>query len=421
MNISTFHYKWVFTLVDSTISINELRSHFPILKQSINDQPLIYLDNAATTQKPQSVIDSICAYYSNDNANVHRASHQLSNRTTFAFEKVREQVCHFINAKSSKEIIWTKGTTEGLNLLANVLAKQLQAGDEIIISSLEHHANIVPWQMLVESLAVVLRVIPLNAHNCIDMQAYKALLNKKTKIVSITHISNALGVISPVKEITTLAHQVGAQVIIDGAQAVAHEKVDVQDLDCDFYVFSGHKLFAPTGIGVLYGKQNLLEALPPWQGGGEMIKSVSFERSTYNELPFKFEAGTPNIAGVIGLGSAIAFINGYDRQQLISHEQKLLLYVEVQLLKLPNIKVFCQGMDKFGALSFSVENEHPTDIAMLLDAQGIAVRSGSHCAMPLMQVLNCSGTVRVSFSIYNTLQEAKYFIHALEKVIKMLE
>lgn len=408
-------------MVDSTFSINELRSHFPILKQTINDQPLIYLDNAATTQKPQSVIDSICAYYSNDNANVHRASHQLSNRATLAFEKVREQVCAFINAKSSKEIIWTKGTTEGLNLLANVLAKQLQAGDEIIISSLEHHANIVPWQMLVDSIGVVLRVIPLNEYYCIDIEAYKKLLNDKTKVLSITHISNALGVINPIKEMTVLAHQVGAQVIVDGAQAVAHEKIDVQALDCDFYVFSGHKLFAPTGIGVLYGKQSLLETLPPWQGGGEMIKTVTFERTTYNELPFKFEAGTPNIAGVIGLGSAIDFINGYDRQQLKINEQKLLHYVESELLKLPNVRVFCQDVNKFGALSFTVQNEHSTDIAMLLDAQGIAVRSGSHCAMPLMEVLNCTGTVRVSFSIYNTLQEAKCFILALKKVLMMLE
>ncbi|WP_354623522.1 cysteine desulfurase [Psychromonas sp. MME2] len=407
-------------MVESTFSIEQLRLQFPALQQTINDHPLIYLDNAATTQKPQAVIDAITSYYANDNANVHRASHQLSNRATMRFEAVREKVATFINAQNSKEIIWTKGTTEGLNLLANTLAKGLRAGDEIIISELEHHANIVPWQMLVESIGVVLKVIPLDKQHCLDMDAYKSLLNDKTKLVSVSHISNALGVINPVKEITFLAHQVAAQVIIDGAQAVAHEVVDVQDINCDFYVFSGHKLFAPTGVGVVYGKLHLLESLPPWQGGGEMIKSVTFTQTIYNDLPFKFEAGTPNIAGVIGLGAAIDFIQQYDRQQLKAHEQALLVFTENELVKIKGITVFAQGEQKSGALSFTVQGEHPADIAMLLDAQGIAVRSGSHCAMPLMAILNCNGSVRVSFSMYNTLREAEHFISALKKILQML-
>jgi len=408
-------------LSNSSFSVYQIRQHFPILHQTINEHPLIYLDNAATTQKPQAMVDAMTSYYFNDNANVHRASHHLSLRATAAFEAVRETVKTFINANDSKEIIWTKGTTEGINLLANVLAKQLNAGDEIIISALEHHANIVPWQMLVESCGIVLKIIPLSKDQQLDLGAYQALLTNKTKVVSVTHISNALGVINPVKEMTRLAHQVGAQVIIDGAQAVGHRIVDMQDMDCDYYVFSAHKLFGPTGVGVLFGKQHLLDALPPWQGGGEMIKTVSFEKTTFNQLPFKFEAGTPNIAGVIGLGAAIDFFSAFNRQDLIAHEQSLLTFTENALLEIPEITLFNQGGIKSGALSFAVEGEHPTDIAMLLDAQGIAVRSGSHCAMPLMAELNCKGTVRVSFSIYNTLEEAKSFISALKKVLEMLQ
>ena len=406
---------------NSSFSITELRSHFPILNQRINDFPLLYLDNAATTQKPQAVINAVCHYYEQDNANVHRAGHQLSSRATTLFEAGRSKVQLFINARSSKEIIWTKGTTEGLNLLANVFSSQIKNGDEIIISALEHHANIVPWQMLAERSGALLKVIPLTADSQLDLDAYQQLLSNKTRLVSVAHISNALGVINPVKEIAKLAHQVGAQVIVDGAQAIAHEKVDVQALDCDYYLFSGHKMFAPTGIGVLYGKQALLEALPPWQGGGEMIKSVTFKQTTYNELPFKFEAGTPNIAGVIGLAAAIDFINDYKRSALQNHEQALLAFTEKALSEIPEITVFASGAHKSGALSFIVKGEHPTDIAMLLDAQGVAVRSGSHCAMPLMSELNCSGTVRVSFSIYNTLEEAQRFIDALKDVIAMLK
>ena len=404
----------------SNFSVTDLRKQFPILGQTINGFPLVYLDNAATTQKPNSVIDAICSYYQKNNANVHRAAHYLSNQATTDFEHSRSSVRDFINAQSSKEIIWTKGTTEGINLLANVFSKQLQVGDEVIISALEHHANIVPWQMLVESVGIKLKIIPLNNNSSLDLDAYKKLLNSKTKLVSIAHISNALGIINPIKKMIQLAHAVDALVIIDGAQAVAHLPVDVIDLDCDFYLFSGHKLFAPTGVGVLYGKQHLLELLPPWQGGGEMIKNVTFKETTYNDLPFKFEAGTPNISGVIGLAATIAFISEYDRQDLAKHEAKLLNYLELELLKIPQITVFAGGLVKSGALSFCVEGEHHSDISMLLDAQGIAVRSGAHCAMPLMQFLNCTGTVRVSVSIYNTMDEIKVFIKALKGVLQML-
>lgn len=404
-----------------SFSVDELREQFPILDQQVNEHQLIYLDNAATTHKPRAVVDAISHYYLNDNANVHRASHQLSGRATSAFEQARDTVAQFINARSSKEIVWTKGTTEGINLLCNVFSAQLQAGDEVIISTLEHHANIVPWQMLVESIGIVLKVIPLQDDNSLDIDAYQQLLGEKTKFVSVAHISNALGIINPIEEIISLAHQVNAQVIIDGAQAIAHIPVDVQALDCDYYLFSGHKLFAPTGIGALYGKQSLLEALPPWQGGGEMIKTVSFSQTTYNDLPFKFEAGTPNIAGVIGLAAAINFLNRYDRKMMMLHEQTLLAVAESELLKLREVSVLSAGVAKSGAISFTVSGEHHSDIAMLLDAQGIALRSGSHCAMPLLSALNCSGTVRASFSIYNTLAEVKVFIAALKDVIELLK
>ncbi len=406
--------------MSSDLYIEQLRTQFPILDQQVNEHQLVYLDNAATTQKPQSVIDAICHYYQTSNANVHRASHALSNQATSLFEQSRVKVQTFINAQRSEEIIWTKGTTEGINLLANVFADQLQAGDEIIISALEHHANIVPWQMLAKKTGVVLKVIPLTEQYCLDLTAFQSLLTSNTKIVSIAHVSNALGVINPIKEVIELAHQQGAKVIIDGAQAVAHIDVDVQQLDCDFYLFSGHKLFGPTGIGVLYGKQDLLNQLPPWQGGGEMIQTVTFEETTYNQLPFKFEAGTPNIAGAIGLGAAIDFVNGLETKDCQYHEQSLIEYTENALNDMPEISLFAKGLTKSGAISFIVRGEHSADIAMLLNAQGIAVRSGTHCAMPLMSVLNCNGTVRVSFSVYNTLDEAKVFVDALQKVIELL-
>ena len=401
--------------------IEQLRAQFPILDQRVNDHPLIYLDNAATTQKPQCVIDAICHYYQTTNANVHRASHTLSNQATSLFEQSRQKVQQFINAKRSEEIIWTKGTTESINLLANVFAAQLKVGDEIIISALEHHANIVPWQMIALQTGAILKIIPLTTQCTVDIDAFSSLLTKNTKLVSIAHVSNALGVINPIQKVIKLAHQQGAKVIIDGAQAIAHLDVDVQTLDCDFYLFSGHKLFGPTGIGVLYGKYNLLDLLPPWQGGGEMIKTVSFAETTYNDLPFKFEAGTPNIAGAIGLGAAIDFLNEVDEKILRQYETELLCYTEAALSAMPYINVFAEGVIKSGAISFSVEGEHNTDVAMLLNAQGIAVRSGNHCAMPLMSALNCNGTIRVSFSIYNTKKEAQSFINALQNVVELLK
>jgi len=406
--------------LSSAAYIEQLRKQFPILDQQVNDHDLIYLDNAATTQKPQSVIDAISDYYLHDNANVHRAGHSLANRSTQLFEQSREKVQQFIHAARPEEIIWTKGTTEGLNLLANVLSAQLTADDNIIISALEHHANIVPWQVIAAKSGATLQVIPLTAEHQLDLQAFKKLLNAQTKIVSIAHVSNALGVVNPLQEVIELAHQQGAKVVVDGAQAVAHIPVDVQQLDCDFYVFSGHKLFAPTGVGVLYGKFELLDQLPVWQTGGEMIKQVTFSETTYNTLPFKYEAGTPNIAGVIALGAAIDFLNQLDRTLCENHEQALLTYTQTALAEIPEVTVFAQQANKHGALSFLVNGEHSTDIAMLLNAQGIAVRSGTHCAMPLMQSLQCSGTVRVSFSLYNTLDEVKTFINALKKVITLL-
>ena len=406
--------------MSTDLYIEQLRTQFPILKQQVNDHELVYLDNAATTQKPQLVINAICEYYQQSNANVHRASHALSNQATRLFEQSRDKVQYFINAKRSEEIIWTKGTTEGINLLANVFSQQLSAGDEIIISAVEHHANIVPWQMIAKQTGVVIKVIPLTAEHCLDIKALSALLNSKTKIVSVAHVSNVLGIINPIEKIIQLAHQQGAKVIIDGAQAVAHIDIDVQQLDCDFYLFSGHKLFGPTGIGVLYGKYDLLDQLPVWQGGGEMIKEVTFDETIYNQLPFKFEAGTPNIAGVIGFGAAIDFMNSLDKKACQQHEKILLEYTENALNEMPEVYVFSNTLTKSGAISFMVRDEHCTDIAMLLDAQGIAVRSGTHCAMPLINSLDCKGTVRVSFSIYNTLAEAKVFIAALNNVIELL-
>ena len=400
--------------------IDSVRAQFPILGQQVNGHPLVYLDNAATTQKPQSVINAIGDYYQQSNANVHRASHALSNKSTSLFEQSRGKVQRFINAKRPEEIIWTKGTTEGINLLANVFAQQLMPGDEIILSAVEHHANIVPWQMIAKQTGAIIKVIPLTPSQCLDIAAFKVLLTSKTKFVSIAHVSNALGIINPIKDVIELSHQRGAKVIIDGAQAVAHIAVDVQALDCDFYLFSGHKLFGPTGVGVLYGKYDLLDELPPWQGGGEMIKNVSFESTTFNDLPFKFEAGTPNIAGVVGLGAAIDFIDNTDRDICYQYEQQLLEYTEKSLNEIEHIKVFANGQPKSSAISFVIEGEHSADIAMLLDAQGIAVRSGSHCAMPLMNALNCKGTVRVSVSIYNTLSEMKVFIDSLKKVMSLL-
>lgn len=398
----------------------QIRQQFPILRQDVAGKALVYFDNAATTQKPDCVIQALSDYYTQANANVHRASHSLSARATHAFEQARETVKAFINARSSKEVIWTRGTTEGINLVANSLGSLLRAGDEILLSSLEHHANIVPWQLLAERQNLRIRVIPLLENGELDLDAYANLLNSKTKLVALTHASNALGTINPIKEMIAQAHQVGAKVLIDGAQATAHFAVDVQALDADFYLFSGHKLFAPTGIGVLYAKQTILEAMPPWQGGGEMIEHVSFSTSRFNQLPFKFEAGTPNIAGAIGLATAINWLGRLDRQLLLNHEQQL---TQRALSGCENIKGFTrigQPESHVSLLSFTLEQSHQQDIGILLDQQGIAVRSGHHCAMPLMQTLGVQGTTRASFCFYNTFAEVDQFVQALEQLTQPL-
>ncbi|MGI1671391.1 MAG: SufS family cysteine desulfurase [Neptuniibacter sp.] len=403
---------------DRTLALDHIRAQMPTLLQQVNNAQLIYLDNAATTHKPESVIQAVDSFYRYHNSNVHRASHALSADATSRFEAAREQTARFINAASAQEIIWTKGTTESINLVANALGERFTEGDEILISTMEHHANIVPWQMLAERKKLSIKVIPLSESGDLDPQAFSKLLTEKTRLVAITHVSNALGTINPVKEIIRTAHDAGALVLVDGAQALPHFRVDVKDLDADFYVFSGHKLYAPTGVGVLYGKQHLLESMPPWQGGGEMIKTVSFEKTTYNQLPFKFEAGTPNIAGVIGLGEAINWLSTLDQNLLHEHEQALF---DKALDGCSQIKGFSRigsPQQSVSLLSFTLEGLHQQDIGLMLDKRGIAVRTGHHCAMPLMKHLGLAGTTRASFAFYNTLDEVEQFVTALDELNK---
>ena len=402
---------------DNTFNIAKIRQDFPVLDQKIKGQPLVYLDNAATTQKPQVVMDAISQFYSTNNANVHRGAHTLSDNATELFEKARSNVKRFINAKHCHEIIWTRGTTEAINMIANGLAQiHLKPGDEIIISAMEHHANIVPWQMAAQRSGAKLVVAPINEKGELNFSIYKTLLNKNTAVVAMTHVSNTLGTINQVKEIVQSAQQVNAITVIDGAQAIGHGFVDVQDLDCDFYVFSGHKLFGPTGIGVLYGKEARLEQLPPFQTGGEMIKTVTFQQATWNELPYKFEAGTPNIAGAIGLAAAIDYVNGIDRAGAIAHEQRLTNYCLELAQSMDDIHVYGTAKIKTAIFSFLMGDAHPSDVGTLLNQQGIAVRTGHHCTMPLMNLLGISGTVRASFSFYNTEEEVAMLFAALAKV-----
>lgn len=397
--------------------VEKIRKDFPILHQQINNKPLVYLDNAASTQKPQSVIDALSNYYSQDNANVHRGAHQLSDRATQLFEDARRNVQRFLNAAKPEEIIWTKGTTESINLVAQTYARSvLKAGDEVVISAMEHHSNIVPWQMVCEQTGAQLKVIPVNDAGELQFEEFEALLTEKTKLVSVVHVSNALGTVNPVKAIVEKAHAVGAKVLLDGAQAVAHWAVDVQALDCDFYVFSGHKLFGPTGVGVLYGKEALLNSMPPYQGGGEMIQKVSFSGTTYNDLPYKFEAGTPHIAGAVGLGAAIDYLNSIDRQGMIDHENALLKKAQVLAANCDGLRLVGIAEDKVSVLSFLLDVGHPQDVGMLLDQQGIAVRTGHHCAMPIMEQYKIPGTVRASFTFYNTLDEVEALFTGIEKV-----
>ena len=396
---------------------DRLRGQFPALAQEVNGHPLVYLDNAATTQKPQAVLDAINHYYRADNANVHRAAHALSGRATRAFEDARETVARFINAPRSHEVIWTRGTTEAINLVAQSWGmSELRAGDEIVLSTLEHHANIVPWQLVAQRTGAVIRVIPLDERGDLDIAAYLALLGPRTRLVSVAHVSNALGTVNPVKEMVAAAKAVGALSLIDGAQAVAHLEVDVQAIGCDFYAFSGHKLYGPTGIGVLWGRTELLERMPPWQAGGEMIDRVSFSGTTFNTPPFKFEAGTPHIAGAIGLAAAIGFVMEQDKDSLASHEAALTDYLVAGLQQVPGLRLVGEPGQRAGAVSFLLEDIHPQDAATLLDMQGIALRVGHHCAMPLMESLGIGGTMRASLACYNNRDDVDALLAALHKL-----
>lgn len=403
-----------------SVEILRLRKDFPALSQSVYGKPLIYFDNGATSQKPQIVIDAINHYYSKDNANIHRGVHYLSQLATEQYEVARKTIQTYINAKEDAEVIFTKGTTDSINTIAFSLGETLKAGDEIMISEMEHHSNIVPWQMLCERKNCVLKVIPINDQGELILSEFENLLSPKTKLVAITHVSNTLGTINPIKTIIDKAHRVGTKVLIDGAQSIQHMKIDVQDLDCDFFVFSGHKVFGPTGIGVLYGKRTELEAIPPYQGGGDMIAKVTFDKTTYNELPFKFEAGTPNISGAICLGKAFEYLNQINLTELEQYEKQLQEYAQNELLKIDGVKIIGEAKEKTSVVSFVVIGLHPFDIGTLLDKQGIAVRTGHHCSQPLMDRFNIPGTVRASFAFYNTFEEVDQFIIGLKRSIQLL-
>lgn len=399
-----------------TFDAQTVRADFPILHQEVNGHPLVYLDNAATTQKPRAVIDAIVAYYEQDNSNVHRGAHTLSDRATEKFEAARSKVAAFINAPEARQVIWTRGVTEGINLVAATWGREnLQAGDRVLVSAMEHHSNIVPWQMVAEPLGATVEPIPVDETGTLDLDAFAAMLDDRVKMVSIGHVSNALGSVNPVADMVRLAHKVGARVLVDGAQAVAHFPVDVQALGCDFYTLSSHKLFGPTGIGVLYGKTELLDSMPPYQGGGEMIEQVSFAGTTYGELPHKFEAGTPDIAGAIGLGAAIDYVNALDRVGAAEHEAAVLAYAEDKARATEGVTLVGTAEHKTGVMSFLVDGTHPSDLGFLLNQQGVAVRTGHHCAQPIMDQLGVPGTVRASFSLYNTYDDVDRLFAALEK------
>lgn len=401
--------------------IQKIRADFPLLKREVNGKPLVYLDNGATTQKPKVVIDAITNYYSDMNSNVHRGVHYLSQISTDAFEVTRRKVQEFINAKEDFEVIITKGTTDSINLVASCYGKAfIHEGDEIIISAMEHHSNIVPWQMLCEEKGAVLRVIPMNEKGELDLEAYKNLLSDKTKLVSVTYVSNSLGTINPIKEIIELAHAKNVPVFVDAAQAIQHIAIDVQELDVDFLAFSGHKMYAPTGVGVLYAKKDLLNAMPPYQGGGDMIKDVTFEKTTYNELPFKFEAGTPNIEAGICLAAAIDYINELGIDNIKAYEDDLLAYATAKIKDISGVRIIGEAAKKSSVLSFVVDGVHPYDIGVILDKLGIAVRTGHHCAQPVMDQFQIPGTVRASLAVYNTKEDVDNFIAGLTRALNML-
>ena len=397
-----------------------VRADFPVLQQQVNGKPLVYLDNGATSQKPQAVIDELVRYYTTENANVHRGVHTLSQNATEDYEGARAKLRRLLNAADDHEIVFTRGTTDSINLVAQSFGKQsLGPGDEVIVSNMEHHSNIVPWQMLREEKGVVLRVVPIDESGELLMDEYERMLSPRTKLVSITHVANALGTILPVEQIISMAHAQGVPVMLDGAQAVPHMAVDMQRLDCDFYVFSGHKLFGPTGIGVLYGKAELLEAMPPVQGGGDMIKSVTFERTIYNDLPYKFEAGTPNIAGAIGLGAAVDYVQSVGYESFAAHEDELLDYGTKALEQIGGLRIIGTASRKAGILSFVMEDIHPHDIGTILDAEGVAVRTGHHCAQPVMQRFQIPATVRASMAMYNTKEDIDALVRAIDRVIEV--
>jgi cysteine desulfurase/selenocysteine lyase len=400
--------------------IQKIRADFPILSRQVNGKPLVYFDNGATTQKPQVVIDAIATYYQEINANIHRGVHTLSQLATDAYEASRTKIQNHINAQFAHEVLFTSGTTHGVNLVANGFASLLKAGDEVLVSALEHHSNIVPWQMLCEKTGAVLRVIPMNEKGELVMTEFDQLLSDKTKIVTVNHISNALGTINPIKYMIDKAHEFGAAVFIDGAQAVPHLKPNVQELDCDFYAFSGHKICGPTGTGILYGKEAWLNKLPPYQGGGEMIKEVTFEKTTYAELPHKFEAGTPNIAGGIVLGTAVDYMNSVGFDNIQKQELELLNYATEQLLAIEGLKIYGTAEEKTSVISFNIDGIHPYDIGTIVDKLGIAVRTGHHCAQPIMNFFEIPGTIRASFAFYNTKEEIDSMVEAVKKAKMML-
>lgn len=412
------------TQIDSIsldLDLQAIRSQFPILSRTVNDKPLVYLDNAATSQKPQCVIDALSDYYGRYNANIHRGIHTLAEEATLAYEATRFAVQEFIGAASAEEIIFSRGTTEGINLVAYTWGRQhIKAGDEILISGMEHHSNIVPWQILCQEKNAVLKVIPVSEEGELSMEDYKSLLTEKTKLVSIVQVSNALGTVNPVKEMIDAAHAIGAKVLVDGAQSAVHLDIDVQALDCDFFAFSGHKVYAPTGIGVLYGKKELLESMPVFHGGGEMIKEVTFEQTTYNDLPYKYEAGTPNIADTIALKAALDYVQNIGKATIRKHENELLAYATAQLESIPSLSIIGKAKEKVSLVSFIVKGIHPQDIGILLDNLGIAVRTGHHCTQPLMKRFGIPGTVRASFALYNTKEEIDILIAGMHKSIKML-
>jgi len=407
--------------IQNAFDVNTIRRQFPILTREVKGKPLVYFDNAATAQKPKAVIDALVNYYTHFNANIHRGIHTLAEEATAAYEATRDAAKQFINAATREEIIFTGGTTEGINLVASTWGRQnIKEGDEIIISGMEHHSNIVPWQVLCEEKKAVLKVIPISDSGELIIDEYEKLLGPKTKLVSIVHVSNALGTVNPVKQIIDLAHRSGAVIMVDGAQSTVHLDIDVQELDCDFFAFSSHKLYGPTGVGVLYGKKELLEVMPVFQGGGEMIKEVTFEGTIFNDLPYKYEAGTPNIADTIALKAALDFVNEIGKENIRKHENELLDHATAELKQIPGVRIIGEAREKTSLVSFIVDKVHPQDLGILLDNRGIAVRTGHHCAQPCMIRFNIPGTVRASFAMYNTKEEIDELITGLKKAIKTL-